>query len=170
MSKADIKNLRDRINDAKSRFGSLTTNIETQIELVLAQYFAKNKEDYKLFCHLFYPNEIELTFGKKIKIFERFFTKKYPDYLKQNKGFILALTRVRKLRNKFAHSMNPLDNELKQIIDKSYFVLKYFEDGSMKKEQFTWKDLEGRYNDIIHTSDELEKIEKVIKQKMNNTS
>jgi len=144
----EYKLLRVQINDTKSTVTSLATNIETQIETILATYFTNDQEDYELFCHLFYPNDVELTFGNKIKIFERFLNKIEPEYLKKKPDLIKALDRVRRLRNKFAHSLNPNTEQLKELVGKPYFILNYVEDGLRREDQFTFKDIEERFKDM----------------------
>lgn len=160
MSKEDkIKELQVRIFDTKSRIISLATNIESQLDVIMAAYFSKNNDDYQLFCHLFYPIEVGLTFGIKIKIFENFINKIYPDYLEKiNPDLINSLGRVRRLRNKFAHSINPKRVELGEILDKPYFILFYTEDGLMKNEQIMWNDIDDRFKDFENIVDESVKL------------
>ena len=69
----DVEDLRARTSRMRISMISLTTTIEHQIELILVEYFTINGDDYRLFCSLFYPMEIGLNFGIKIKIFEIFF-------------------------------------------------------------------------------------------------
>lgn len=64
--------------------------------------------------------------------------------------------RVRKLRNKFAHSINLTTEERKQFVKKLYFELVYIEEGHMKHEQFTWKDIALRAGDIISLIEPIE--------------
>jgi len=166
MSEEDkIKELQERINGSKSRVLSLGTNIETELEIIMADYFTRNLNDYQLFCHIFYPMDVGLTFGIKIKIFESFLKELYPDYLtKENPDFINSLNRVRRLRNKFAHHINPKKSDLVALIDKPYFILFYMEDGLPKYEQMVWKDIEDRFNDFKNIIDETTKIMKYVQE------
>ena len=166
----DVEILRIRIADIKSRITSLSTAIETRLEIILADYFTNSFEDYQLFCHLFYPFDIELTFGKKIKIFEKFLNKVYPEYLKQNPDFINSLIRVKKIRNKFAHSINPKKSDLEKVIDKSYFILFYMEDGLPKEEEIPWKYIEERFEDFKSIEGEAIKIYDHVKPEKKSAS
>lgn len=62
-----IQDVRSGIADVKSSVLSLATTVEYLIEIVMADYFTKDHADFQFFCSLFYPNDIELTFGKKTK-------------------------------------------------------------------------------------------------------
>jgi len=151
----NITQIRDNIDAIKSRIGSLSTLVEHKIEIILADYFTENDKDYFLFCELFYPLEIELTFGKKTKLLEKFLKKINPEYLRKNSDFINSLVRIRKLRNNFAHSINPTNEELRKIVGKSYFELKYIENGVPKTKNFPIKDIDDRFNDCKLAIDEL---------------
>lgn len=156
-----VDELLDKIHTTKSRMLSLATNIEAQLGVIMADYFSHgNFEDYKLFSHLFYGNEAELTFSQKIKIFEKFLKKIYPSYLRVNKDFINSLERVRKIRNKFAHHINPKKYDLTDFVGKSHFPLNYVEDGIHKSEIFEWNQIMERFNDSEKIIDESMKIMK----------
>ena len=154
-----VAELLNKIHSTESRILSITTNIETELEVIVADYFSKGDfEDYKLFSHLFYGNEAKLTFSQKIKIFEKFLKKVYPSYLKTNKDFINSLERVRKIRNKFAHHINPRQSELNDYVGKDNFPLHYVEDGLPKSEIFSWKVIMERFKDFENILNETKKI------------
>jgi hypothetical protein len=97
---------------------------------------------------VFFNNQNQLTFDIKIKMFERFLNRNFPDIIKNDPDFINRLHRVRKLRNKFAHSIRIPEEELKSFLDKSFFELDFIEEGNTKREQFTWNDIKSRLNDL----------------------
>ncbi len=155
----DDKQIRAYIDDTKSRIQSLATSVEHMIEIHIASYFTKsNENDYKFFCELFYPIDVGITFGIKIRLFEKFLKKTDPDFLKKNPDFINSLNRVRTLRNNFAHSINVVDKDLKNFRGKSYFELHYVEDGMRKVKQFPIKEIIQRYIDFKNVVDSLEKL------------
>ena len=155
------KEIEDRIHTSKSRFLSVSTSIEAELEVIMADYFSRGDfDDYQLFSHLFYGKETELMFRKKIMIFEKFLKKVYPSYLKSNKDFINSLERVRKLRNKFAHHINPRKSDLTSYVGKSHFPLHYMEDGLPKTEVLTYQDVANRFDDFSNILVETEKIMK----------
>jgi len=151
--------LNEIINGTKSKFLSVCTSIENQLEIVMADYFSKGDfDDYKLFSKLFYGGDAELTFSQKIKIFEKFLKEVYPEYLKSNTDLINSLNRVRKMRNKFAHYINPGKDVLSKYVGKSIFPLIYIEDGILKDEEFPFKDIVERFHDFSEILKETTKI------------
>lgn len=160
-----------RIHASKSRFLSISTNIETELEIIMAEYFSRGDlDDYQLFSHLFYGKETELMFRKKIMIFEKFLNKVYPSYVKSNRDFINSLERVRKLRNKFAHHINPRKVDLTPFVGKSHFPLLYMEDGLPKTEVLTYQDVNDRFDDFSKILIETEKIMKYCQNKWKDKS
>lgn len=156
-----VEEIEDRIHTSKSRFLSISTNIEAELEIIMAEYFSRGDlEDYKLFSSLFYGKESELMFRKKIMIFEKFLSNVYPSYLKSNKDFINSLERVRKMRNDFAHHINPRKSDLVSYVGKSHFPLHYMEDGVHKTKILTYHDIMDRFNDFSNILVETEKIMK----------
>lgn len=146
---------REIIHGTRSRFLSIGSLIEHQLELIIADYFTRGDfDESKLFSKLFYGGDAELTFSQKIKIFENFLKEVYPKYLKSNTDFINSLNRVRKMRNKFAHYIDPGKAELSKYVGKSIFPLFYIEDGILKNEKFPFKDIVERLRDF----------EKILKQ------
>jgi len=161
-----VEEIQDKIHTSKSRFLSISTNIETELEVIMADYFSKGDfDDYKLISHLFYGRDAELTFSKKINIFEKFLKKVYPTYLRTNKDFIKSLERVRKMRNKFAHHINPRAVDLTSFIGKSHFPLHYMEDGLPKTENMTYRQIAERFDDFLKILIETEKIMKHCQKK-----
>ena len=71
---------------------------------------------------------------------------------------------MRKIRNKFAHHINPRRTDLALIVDKPYFILHYMEDGMPKEEQIMWSDIEERFKDFSKIVDATGKIMKSIQE------
>lgn len=156
-----IDAMKNYINGTRSRFLSVSSNIENQLEIILADYFTRGDfDEYRLFSKLFYGREAELTFSKKILIFKKFLKKIYPEYLEKNTDFINSLERVRKLRNKFAHYILPQSDDLKQYVDKPIFPLFYIDEGILKQEEFPIKDVVARFQDFQKLLGELENLMK----------
>lgn len=98
-------------------------------------------------------------------MFEKFLTTIYPEYLEQNPDFLNSLTRVRKVRNKFAHSVNPQNSTIREFVDKPFFKLMFVEEGSIKHEQIMWNDVKQRYADFEKIIAEIKKIRNITKEK-----
>jgi hypothetical protein len=143
-----VEELRSRIDGIKSMILSLSVRLEHGIEISIGQYYAKTEKNYRNFSYVFFNNQNQLTFDIKIKMFERFLNRNFPDIIKNDPDFINRLHRVRKLRNKFAHSIRIPEEELKSFLDKSFFELDFIEEGNTKREQFTWNDIKSRLNDL----------------------
>ena len=144
----DVADLTRFTNSAKSSIISLTTNIEHQIETILAKYFTDNQEDYDLFSSLFYNIRTGITFNKKIEMFKKYLNKVYPEFLKENTNFINSLELLQRLRNNFAHSMNPKGEDKEKLIGKVYFELYYIEEGKLQTKQFSFEQMKDRIEDI----------------------
>jgi|APSaa5957512535_1039671.scaffolds.fasta_scaffold04223_2 hypothetical protein len=164
------------IINAKSQILSLCSTVENLLEITLASHFSILEKDYELFCNMFYPNEIGLTFGIKTKLFKKLLEQDEPRYLVKNPDFINSIDRVRKLRNSFAHSMNQPKSNLKKFIGKKHFELDYLELGKMTSKPFTIDDVKKRYDELkkiilelqqFNLRDEKRKAMKIIKKTTN---
>jgi len=164
-SDQQVELLKNTIYSIKAEITSLASRQEHMIELVLGMYYSIDNSDYKDFAYVFFDNQNELSFDKKIKMLERFLKRKFPKILKENQDFIKQLHRVRKLRNKFAHSINLVENELKQYVGKSYFELYFVEEGISKREQFQWDNITSRLDDLTKIGDQVEEIFQIIIKK-----
>ena len=160
----DANDLKRRTSSMRITIISLATNIEHQIEIILANYFSANSDDHSLFSSLFYPMDMGLTFAIKIKILEKFLKKVDPDFLNKNSDYINSLNRVRKMRNMFAHSMNPTLEDQKKQVGKMYFELDYVEDGIFKTRQFTLDQMIERVNDIEKISKSMAMLHRKLKK------
>jgi len=144
----DTQKLIHTINTVKSKINSLASRLEHMIELVIGGYYSQDDQDYKDSSYIIFHDDNELSFHKKIKMLERFLERKFPQFLKDNSDLINRMNRVRKLRNKFAHSINLSNEDHKQFVGKPYFELVYIEEGATKHEQFTWEDIRLRIQDF----------------------
>ncbi|MCA9820389.1 MAG: hypothetical protein KC440_06515 [Nitrosarchaeum sp.] len=138
--------LRLRIVDTKSNFLAASTGIESLVESAISKHFDPSRT--KIFVNVVFHNDNEISFSKKIKMFERLLTLALPDFLKDNPDLINMLNRIRKLRNKFAHAMDLNPDELSPFIEKNYFQMAFYENGEVKKENFVFNDIAKRNEEI----------------------
>ena len=162
MSKEEVENYLKAANTVKSTTISLATNVEVLIELIISGYYTITDKEYFGFAKIFFNDDLELSFYKKIKMLERFLSSFYPEVLKENSELINQLNRVRKLRNHFAHSVNPNEEELKKIASKRLLTLFYVEEGREKKLEVPFADITQRLDDFNKIKNTLGKILELI--------
>ena len=114
---------------------------------------------------MIFHDKNELTFSKKIEMFERFLQKKFPDFLRLQPDFINRLNRIRKLRNRFAHSINLTPGELRKFLGKGYFELGFIEEGVPKHEQVTFKEIIERTRDAESLLHDIDLLYDIVKSK-----
>ena len=121
-----------------------------------------------MFCHLFFEPDVGIFYGKIIKIFTKFLQSVYPDFVKDNPTLIPKLEEVGRYRNKFAHSMIPIDNNLKKIIGKKYFILDINDRGLPKQEKYAWNEINKKKESFQKIHEILGKLlEEIDKNKVN---
>lgn len=147
MGRQTVEEYYEIIHKTKSIVISITTRIEHEIEAILSTKFANSDEDFRKFNVIFFNDDIELTFNDKIKMLERFLKEYHVDFSNEHSDFIKSLHRVRRLRNDFAHSINPEDEDLSKILGKNLIILWSVENGVIKKKEFPIKDLVERIDD-----------------------
>jgi len=157
----EVLEIYNRINGDKSRFLSICTGLENAIEVLIAHYYALGDEDYKNFLGVIFANDVELTFSKKINMLERFLKKYLPEYLKDKPDFIQKLNRVRKLRNKYAHSINLTPEELTAFIGKKYYKLGFIEEGVPKEETVSSEDILARNTEAGELLQEISNLDEI---------
>ena len=107
--------------------------------------FSFNKQDKIKFHQIFFETNKLLFYGK-IELYKQFLKGYEPEWLNQNPDFFEKLEEIKKIRNDFAHGMNPSEDDLK-IDDKLPAVLLY-----------TYK--KGRLETIEYTVEEISEIGK----------
>lgn len=138
----------NRTSKMKSMVITITSRIEYQINLILASRFSTTGEEYEKFSRVFFNNVNELTFSVKIKMLENLLIEYYPEFLKQNIDFIKSLDRVRRLRNTFAHSIDPTLEELNDFTKKqSHMSIFFLEDGDQKNKVLSYDEIMLRIED-----------------------
>jgi len=165
MSEKEVDEYKKMVNTTKSITLSLSTNIEILIEVIISGHYTITNKEWYAFEKIFFNEDLELSFSKKIKMLERFLKTLYPEVLKENSELINELNRVRRLRNHFAHSVNPDAEELKNIVSKRVLTLFYMEEGREKTFEISFKDIQKRIDDFKNIKDTLNKILEVIKTK-----
>lgn len=165
MSKEDVEEYQKIANSIKSMTLSLATNIEILIEVIISGHYTITDKEWYGFETIFFNDDLELSFSKKIKMLERFLNTLYPETLKENSELINELNRVRRLRNHFAHSVNPNEEELKKIASKRLLTVFYMEEGKEKKFELPFTDMKKRLDDFKNIKKTLNKIFEIIKTK-----
>jgi hypothetical protein len=148
-----IKNYKIMLNEIKSKHISICTNIEAQLEMILLDYFVFSDEDRDKAHQIFFGDDaIAMTFRMKIAMVCRILREieKVPNYdEKAIKEYELALDRVRRMRNRFAHSINPPNDEILKIQDKQLIRVFMFEKGQPVTKDYSITEIDGRYNDNV---------------------
>jgi len=163
--KPEIEELYNVINGDKSRFLSICAGLENALELLIAGYYTLGEDDYKKFLSVIFADDAELSFSKKIKMFERFLKKYYPEFLSEKPDFIQKLNRIRKMRNRFAHSINLTPEELQPFLGKKYFKLGFIEDGVPKEDTISFDEILARNTEAETVLHEISELQEKISQK-----
>jgi hypothetical protein len=99
----DLKKYNIKVKNYRTNFIEDAATLEVQLEWLLSAYFARSSRDYALFNQLFFSDESRLGFYDKITMFERLVSN-FSNLEPSRKEIIKKLNRIRKMRNKFAHS------------------------------------------------------------------
>jgi len=135
---------------------SLVSNIDGFIGLQMAQRFSFNREESGKFHRIFFDAS-RVTFHAKIEIYKQFLREYEPELLDNECRELPALLEeVKKVRNIFAHSSDPMIIELQQkdFQDMPYAKVYRLLNGQTEPQEFT----ENEYREIyakIQTAREL---------------
>lgn len=69
--KTAYKKYNEKAKHFRSEIIENVTSLETQLEWIISSYFSKNFNDYALFNHLFFADNVQLGFHDKIMMFEK---------------------------------------------------------------------------------------------------
>ena len=125
----------------RSEILSLVSNIDAFIGLQMAQRFSFNREQSGKFHKIFFDAS-GVTFHAKIEIYKRFLREYEPELLdNQCKELPALLEEVKRVRNIFAHSSDPMIIELqkKDFQDMPYAKVYRLYDGQIEPQEFTEK-------------------------------
>lgn len=160
-----IEELYNIINGDKSRVLSICTGLENAIEILIAGYYSLGEDDYRKFLSVIFSDDAELSFSKKIKMFEKFLKEYLPEFLKEKPDFIKKLNRIRRLRNKFAHSINLEPKELEPFLGKNYYKIGFIENGVPKEETISVPDLLTRMDEVDSILKEIQGLQDKVDKK-----
>ena len=114
------------------------TTLETQLEWIISSYFSKDSNNYALFNYLFFGENIQLGFHDKILMFEKLLGTSMKDVHKKYPDLLTKLNRIRKVRNRFAHSETQNSNPKKIKLMKKQIFLILVEKGEVKEVDYTF--------------------------------
>lgn len=146
----------------RGRFIEQAIGIERLTEDIIATAFCKDEYRRRLFFSLVL-NDAELTFSRKTIIFKKLLELAYPKLLQEHPKLIDSIDKIRRLRNRLAHSMlDKSDAYLsKRLTDQ--IQLCFFEDGQEKTQVITSKEMRQRLADSTSVILELVNIQEKIK-------
>lgn len=130
----------------RSEILSLVSNIDGFIGLQMAQRFSFNREESGKFHRIFFDAS-RVTFHAKIEIYKQFLREYEPELLDNEcKELPALLEEVKRVRNIFAHSYDPMVIELQQkdLQDMLYAKVYRLHDGQTEPQEFT----ENEYREI----------------------
>lgn len=119
----------------------------------IARHFCADDEKHLTFMALLF-NRGEVTFSKKLEIFEFIFKASYPDLYALQPQLTNQLNSLRRLRNKFAHADLAHNKEVSDESGKKIFLRYLNRDGKMVEELLREHDLRERLSegrDLLYT-------------------
>jgi hypothetical protein len=158
-----VQDFINTVNNVKVRTLSLATRVEHMIEVILVDYYTFSKSEYQSFHHTFFNERNEITFGVKIGMLMRFLEKEHPEILKNYTDLENSLTRVRKIRNRYAHAMNQKLAEIDP--EKTHFILEFVENNQITKETVSFREAAERILDFKNIVDSIDAIFKELQEK-----
>ena len=140
------KTYQDGLDDAFDRdihyrtsFIHAATVIEELMGHCIAWHFCEDEEKHLAFMSLLFIRG-EITFSKKIEIFEFIFKESYPDLYEEVPDLINKLHSLRRMRNKFAHT-GLMTSKDKEQVGKALLLRYLNRNGKMVDEVISDKDL-----------------------------
>ncbi len=130
--KKGLLGLYEKINrDIRGSILELSVTLEQMTTICISSFFVKNTPDQWLFTQTIF-NESEISFSNKIRILEKIVHLRFQKFEKKHSNLFKKLNRIRKLRNRLAHTMPDLTAE-RRIEDVQRFKirLEYYEDGKI---------------------------------------
>jgi len=136
--KIAYKKYNEQVKHFRSEIIENVTSLEIQLEWIISSYFSKNFNDYALFDHLFFADNVQLGFHDKIMMFEKLLDLKLKDLHKKYPDIVMRLNKCRKVRNRFAHgeALDPWPHHLKNMKKQVIFVI--IEKGEQKEADYTF--------------------------------
>lgn len=125
------------------------------LESLLAWRFSFNDEDKKKFHNIFFGGFV--SFNQKITLFRNYLKEYFPQFLNDTnlKDIFDYLTWFKDNRNKFAHSINPMNEELEQTSKQSmpHVKLYSYKGGELEPFSFTESEINevNRKLDVLKT-------------------
>jgi len=129
---------------------SLVSNIDGFIGLQMAERFSFNRDESGKFHRIFFDAS-RVTFHAKIEIYKQFLREYEPELLDNECRELPALLEeVKRVRNIFAHSSDPMIIELQQkdFQDMPYVKVYRLHDGQTEPQEFTEKEYREIYQKI----------------------
>ena len=147
MSEEEIRNYLNRVNQIKSNILSYASLLEKLIESQMSERFTFNDDDEKKFHSLFFSNK-DFTFSMKIDLLEKYLEKFEPDFSNIRTDFVNALHRIRRIRNDFAHGINPTPEQLNQFATRNSITIFTYDDYTLGEKEYPFELIEARFNDF----------------------
>jgi hypothetical protein len=134
----ELKAVSDLSAEIRGRFLDLAIWVEVILCDIIARHFCPDEDRYSLFYSLI-MNDPGLTFSTKSRVFKNTLEHCYPHLLDAHPHVIRQLEKMRRYRNRLAHS---LVDTSEPVLSKGYkdrIQLIYYEKGRMKQEVITIK-------------------------------
>jgi len=107
----EIQDWLNNLNGIKSRVLSTVSVIDNLIGAQMAERFSFNIDDEAKFHRIFFET-LKISFHAKIEMYKQFLKEYEKEWLDKVPDFFQILEDLKKIRNNFAHSMNPSRMEL----------------------------------------------------------
>jgi len=129
--------------DVRGRFLAQAIRIESVIEDIISCHFCPDEDKSRLFRSLI-MNNTDFTFSSKIKILEKLLKKYYADLFDRYPKIINDANKIRRFRNKIAHTDLDLSQKVWAERRSDRIRLVYYEDGERKEQIVTDAEIEKR--------------------------
>ncbi len=144
-----LEKLREEIFSRDTQYRAqiiyLATIIDDYISQCIAWHFCSDPKKHIAFISLLFGRG-EVSFNKKIDIFEFILKNEYPDLHKESKGLKNKLGELRELRNTFAHSTLAMELDHLKKAHTGIYVTKLGRKGTKEVEFYSEDDLKARVN------------------------
>jgi hypothetical protein len=135
---ARLQKLHDAATSIRGVFLEQAIWIETLVTDIIVRHFTSDERQYSILNSLIF-NRAEVTFNMKIEVLQKLFKFCYKDLLKKYSGLFPRLHKIRRRRNRLAHSHLDTSEEFLSKGFKDRIQLIFYENGRTKQEVITLK-------------------------------
>jgi hypothetical protein len=153
-----LQKLHDTATSIRGVFLEQAIWIELLISDIIMRHFCPDQQQYRLLHSLVF-SRAEVTFSMKIDVLQRLFKLCYKDLLKKYPNLFPRLNKIRKRRNRLAHSHLDTSKEFLSKGFKDRIQVIFYENGRTKQESITLKNNHKMLEEcsrIVHILTELQ--------------